>query len=133
MTETIIFKKVYENQYQRFYSLSRPVTKAPRHGYDWEKEKEYNIKRLKEQYKRFHTESIEYVAVSDAHTHIERLLFVAMPINDDKTQFSCLSGGHLDGKHTFMIHGGNSRAVHPDKVYLRRLASANGFKAVFEF
>lgn len=122
----LIFRKVDENTYQRFYALSTPVVKAPNQGFVWENEKKYIESRLKEKYKPFLTEKIEYVCVSDAHTHIERLLFAAMPLDANKTEFSRMSGTQMDGKHTFMIHGGDSRDVHPDYVYLRRLASANG-------
>ena len=124
---SLSFKKVGDNGRQRFYKLSIPVEKVPNPRFDWEKEKEYNIGRLKEQFKHFHTEKIEYVAVSDAHTHVERLLFVAIPLNEEKTEFGCLAGLQLDGKHTMMIHGGDSRHCHSDEVYLRRLAKVNGY------
>lgn len=126
--QTLEFEKVGENDRQRFYKLSIPVNKAPNTRFDWEAEKEHNMSRLKEEYKKFHTDMIEYVCVSDAKTHIERLLFVAIPLNDDSSEFGCMSGLHLDGKHTFMIDGGDNRHVHPDEVYLRRLASANDYQ-----
>jgi hypothetical protein len=121
------FKKVGDNGRQRFYQLSQPVTKVCYEGFDWEKEREYSVTRLKEQYKELLPDVIEYVAVSDAHTHVERLVFVAMPLNKEKTNFSIASSLHIDGKHTMMIHGGSYRHVHPDEVYLRRLARVNGF------
>ena len=128
MKEKLIFTKVHETLRQRFYKLSIPVTKAPNPHYDWDKERAYNLSRLKEEYKHLNPSAIEYVCVSDAHTHIERLLFVAVPMNKEKTDFSSLCGKQLDGRHTFMIHGGNSRDVHPDEVYLRRLSKANGYE-----
>jgi len=124
---TLFFKKVNENRMQRFYKLSEHITKVPNKNFDIKIEYEYYLKRVKEQYKHLLPSSIEYVCVSDAHTHIERLVFWAMPLNDECTEIGSMGGLQIDGKHTFMIHGGNSRDVHPDEVYLRRLASANGF------
>ena len=124
MRETLEFKKVYEKNGQRFYSLSKAVTKAPNPNYDWEEQKKEIKKRLKDDFKHLAPEQIEYVAVSDAHTHIERLLFVAMQTDNG---YGCLSLMQLDGVHTFLSHGGNELDVHPDEVYLRRLASANNY------
>lgn len=120
-----MFKKVHETARQRFYKLSEPVLKAPNKRYDFEREREYNLSRLKDKYKHLCPDKIEYVCVSDANTHVERLLFLAFK-NDDGG-YGGFPYGSLDGKNTFMIHGGDMNAVYPDKVYLRRLASANGF------
>ena len=117
--------KVCEKRGQRFYKLDTPVTIAPNPNFEWERERASFKKRIKQEYRHFLGEKIEYVCVSDAHTHIERLLFVAMPINEDATEFACLAGLQLDGKHTLMISGGDPKHVHPDEVYLRRLAKAN--------
>lgn len=73
--------------------------------------------------------SFEYVAISDAHTHIERLAFPCWkyePIISDSPYFwQCDT---IAGVNTFMIHGGDSRTVKPDQVYLRMLARGNGFQ-----
>ena len=124
--ESLSATLVHENSRQRFYKLSKPLTKAPNQKYDFETEKEYNVGRLKDQYKKYHTNAIEYVCISDAHTHIERLMFLAIPLNEDNTEFGCMAGLQMDGRHTFMTEGGDQRTVHPDQVYLRRLAKANG-------
>ena len=125
--QTLEFTKVGENSNQRFYKLSIAVEKVPNPDFNWEKEKDNFHKRVKKEYKDLLTEKIQYVCVSDAHTHVERLLFLAIyaPKEDE---FYCVTSIQLDGKHTMMIHGGSSRDVHPDEVYLRRLASANSFK-----
>lgn len=76
---------------------------------------------------------VEYVAISDAHTHIERLAFPAFDTGEPGERFP---HGHpyvticseIEGKHTEMIRGGDARAVYPDLVYLRRLAQINGYK-----
>ena len=44
------------------------------------------------------------------------------------SKYSILYSLQLDGVHTMMIHGGSRDKMYPDKVYLRRLASANGYK-----
>lgn len=70
-----------------------------------------------------------FVAVSDAHTHIERLAFPCWKINPIRAShpyfWLCDT---IAGKNTFMSHGGDSDAVKPDRVYLRMLATANGFQ-----
>lgn len=76
---------------------------------------------------------VEYVTISDAHTHIERLAF---PTFDTGEPGDRLPHGHpyvpicseIEGKHTEMISGGDARKVYPDLVYLRRLAQINGYK-----
>jgi hypothetical protein len=73
----------------------------------------------------------DYVVVSDANTHIERLVFPAWEINPVRSDMPVIFiRDTIAGVNTFMIHGGDSRAVKPDKVYLRMLARANGFKFV---
>jgi len=72
----------------------------------------------------------KYVAISDAHTHIERLAFPAWrikPLNDDYIGFFWLCD-NIAGMNTFMIHGGDARKVKPHEVYLRMLAKANGYQ-----
>jgi hypothetical protein len=122
----LYFKKIYEDESRRFYELSEPVYRSPLKGFEL-KERVESIKgRLKPEYQYLIPEFIRMVCVSDAHTHIERLMFVGAKTRDDK--YICLTGIQLDGRHTMMIEGGDARHVHPDSVYLRRLASANGFK-----
>jgi hypothetical protein len=76
---------------------------------------------------------VEYVTISDALTHIERLAF---PTFDTGEPGERLPHGHpyvplcfeIEGKRTEMISGGDARKVYPDLVYLRRLAQINGYK-----
>jgi len=73
----------------------------------------------------------QYVAVSDAHTHIERLAFPCWRVKPLDGEGACPYFWITDtiaGVNTFMIHGGDSRAVKPIGVYLRMLAKANGFQ-----
>jgi hypothetical protein len=75
----------------------------------------------------------QYVAVSDVHSHIERLVF---PIyfaegfgeQDLLNQVKhCLDRpkGQIDGVWTMMIHGGDPDAVYEHEYYLDRLVAAN--------
>lgn len=121
----LTFTKVGESMFQRFYKLSTPVSKAPNPNFNWDDERDYFLKRIEDEYKQALPREIEYVCVSDAITHIERLLFAAIPHETFDIGYSCLVGMHLDGKHTMMIDGGDDRDVHPDEVYLRRLARSN--------
>ena len=70
------------------------------------------------------------MVISDAHTHIERLAFAGFSYNSNVNDgrpalFKCDT---IAGVNTFMIHGGDSNACKPDGVYLRMIASANGYK-----
>lgn len=76
---------------------------------------------------------VEYVAISDAHTHIERLAFPAFDTGEPGERFPhghpyIIPRSEIEGKHTEIISGGDARAVYPDLVYLRRLAQINGYK-----
>lgn len=64
-----------------------------------------------------------YVAISCAHTHIEKLTFPAIRIGEDRYTYIC---DNIAGKHTRMIDGGDPSTVYADEVYLRYLATLNG-------
>ena len=64
-----------------------------------------------------------YVAISCAHTHIEKLTFPAIRIGEDRYTYIC---DDIAGKHTRMIDGGDPSTVYADEVYLRYLATLNG-------
>lgn len=70
---------------------------------------------------------VNYVAISDARTHIERLAFPAFKFNPPNYPYGFL-GAEIAGKHTMMIYGGDERSIYPDLVYLRRLAQINGYR-----
>lgn len=127
----LLFTKVFDSQRRRAYKLSEPITKAPRKQFDWETEREYALtKRVKEQFRGAVKQSFECIIISDAHTHIERLAFAGFEF--EPGEYGILSMLHMDGALTFLSHGGDPDSVYPDEVYLRRIASANGFRAVFE-
>ena len=89
----------------------------------------YSSNRIKPKYKHLLAgmeSGIDIICISDATTHIERLVFAGIraksSIPNECFMFSFLQ---IDGKHTFMTSGGNIDSVYPDEVYLRRIASCN--------
>jgi hypothetical protein len=120
---------VHNNGRQRFYALSEPITKGVSLFGPCDIVDDINryIKlRIKPEYKdgvldNF-KEGCKMIAVSDAHTHIERLVFPAFVREDGE---HCILTCEIDGKHTFMIDGGDPRSVYPDEVYLRHLCIIN--------
>lgn len=70
---------------------------------------------------------VKYVAISDAHTHIERLVFPAFLTSLSDAPYIFITS-EIEGKHTTMISGGDANSVYPDLVYLRRLAQINGYE-----
>ena len=114
---------------QRFYKLSAPIEKFTNGLTTVKKELEYTRRFLREDFKNLIPQGIsgwDIICVSDAHTHLERLVFLGCKVGEGK--YYRLSPIQLDGVHTMMIHGGSRDKMYPDKVYLRRLASANGYK-----
>ncbi len=109
---------------QRYYELSEPITK----GYGFNGIIDIDVAQLKEldstrkEYQKYlHFDGAHAICVSDATTHIERVVFAAENFNGT---YSILRI-QIDGKMTMMIHGGDSRAVYDDKVYLRHLGMLN--------
>lgn len=123
-------KLVYQNRTQRFYELSEPITKGIRF------KDEVNIieemqddcnRRIKEEYRKYvPKDGCHLLCVSDAHTHIERLVFAAFKYLKDGVYEYCPLPTQIDGKHTFMIDGGNINSVYADEVYIRHLGRING-------
>lgn len=120
---------VHKTDRQRWYELSEPLVKGIS---DWVGEvdivediKRYCSLRIKPEFRNCilekFTDGCRMVVVSDAHTHIERLVFPGFCI-DGKWGGG---GNEIDGKHTFMIDGGDPRSVYPDEVYLRHLCIIN--------
>lgn len=128
----IIAKLVETTNKQRFYELSEPIHKGRGLGgyVDIAAElQECKNNRVKPEFKHLiRTDGCHVICVSDAHTHIERLVFAAekFPSGYGNT------GIQIDGCHTMMIHGGDSDRVYADEVYLRHLGMVNGVKIVFD-
>lgn len=71
----------------------------------------------------------KYLAVSDALTHMERLVFPAWRYNSKVSgkETFIWDRSQVAGEITFVIHGGNAESVKPDAEYLKQLAKANGY------
>lgn len=114
---------------QRFYRLNHKLTK----GYSVMRGVELDLikalaeskeKDFKPEYKECcPLDGANLICISDATTHLERLVFVGVEYGDSQIGRTRVQ---IDGSHTFLIHGGNSRSMKPDAVYLRRLAMVNG-------
>ena len=124
-------KLVHDSGSQRFYELSEPIFDAPNKLLSIEQLLKEAKGCLKPEFKHLIAEnqqSWDMICISDAHTHIERLVFLGICFEQNK--YARLNSLQIDGKYTIMIHGGNPDAVYDDKVYLRRIAMAN--KLIFE-
>ena len=129
--EQLTAKLVKDNGQQRFYQLSHKLTK----GYSILRGKELDLieelknakeKDFKPEFKYLcPLDGFKYICVSDADTHLERLVFGAIPYSDGEISRTRIQ---IDGCHTMMIHGGSRDAMKPDYVYLRRLAKINGLQ-----
>ena len=116
---------------QRFYRLGFLIKNFPWIEYlKFEMLKELIDKEVEkrgyeviEEYK----DGFSIVCVSDAHTHTERLVFPVIVVKDKSTGEIDLKPimYQIDGKHTFMIDGGDERDVYRDETYLHRLRIAN--------
>lgn len=126
----IIAKLVATTNDQRFYELSAPIHKGRRFGNDVDIAEELQLCKeewLKSECKHLiRTDGCHIICVSDAHTHIERLVFVAEKLPSGYGNL----GIQIDGCHTMRINGGDSDKVYADEVYLRHLAVVNGVQIV---
>jgi hypothetical protein len=127
--EELEAKLIYSTDKQRYFKLNRKITR----GYctfkgvrDFREElfDEKNT-RVKEEYREIYpSDGFDVICISDANTHLERLVFGACIINEKPSR----SHVQIEGKTTFMIHGGDRQSMKADEVYLRRLAQWNGLK-----
>lgn len=128
----IIAKLVSTNDTQRYYELSSPIFIGRNLGHDVDivaELEECKEKRMKPEYKHLlRTDGCHIICVSDAYTHIERLVFVGekFPAGYGRTSIQ------IDGSHTMRIHGGDERSVYPDEVYLRHLGMINGVQIILD-
>lgn len=120
------FKLVHQTEYQRFYESDVEITKFPNLRFDLEKELEYLKSRLREGVEMVN-EKVFMVCISDAHTHLERLVFAATKykLPDGEIIYGVLSMMHIDGALTMSIHGGDASTMKADEVYLRRIKMVN--------
>lgn len=120
------FELVKNEGRQRFYKSDTEIKVFPRDRFVWNDELAISISRLRDGFELLDDKCF-YVCVSDARTHIERLVFAAGRYKDPEGNISIgiYSMLHIDGRLTFMIHGGDPESVKDDMVYLRHIAIAN--------
>lgn len=123
-------KMVAEIGLQKYYVLSHRIQKGIYWGREVDIEKSVTDTEFKKEYK-FLSEAavggVNVVCISDAHTHIERIVFAGfMYKKNGEVQYSRYRTA-IDGKNTFMRDGGDYSAVYEPGVYLRHLARLNGF------
>ena len=124
--EHLTAKLVFKNAKQRYYQLNHKLTVGcTKYHNDLLESLKEATTRVKDEYKHIVPEGgVDLICISDARSHIERLVFAAVVYDNGK--YGRLSPV-LDGVNTMMIHGGDSRCVYSPEVYLRRLAKANGY------
>ena len=72
-------------------------------------------------------EGTDIILVSDAHTHIERLVFAGISYEENgETKYGSVSV-QIGGKHTYLTEGGDKEACYEPEVYIRRLCQLNGY------
>lgn len=120
------FTLIRETRNQRMYKSDVEITKFPNPRFDWDKEIELARVRLRQGVSMLEDKCF-YVVVSDATTHIERLVFAGMryEMPNGEEIVAPASMLQISGYHTMMIHGGDTESVRPDEVYLRQIAILN--------
>lgn len=123
------FTLVQENSNQRMYKSDVEINKFPNPRFDWDSELEYGRSRLKEGVEMLE-DKCHYVIVSDAKTHIERLVFAGMryKLASGEEVIGPVSMLQITGYHTMMIYGGDPSSILPDEVYLRQISILNSKK-----
>lgn len=125
--KTIEFKLIQDKGLQKFYKSSEILTKGLNRltGKPYVFDKETECGGLKEEFKHLvREEGFDIVCISDAHTHAEKLAFIAIQ-GDDGDCFRLR--GKIEGLHTMMIHGGDIDSCWDDEKYLRLIARHNGY------
>ncbi len=128
----IIAKLVSTNNTQRYYELSSPIYKGRCFCNDIDivaELEECREKRMKPEHKHLlRTDGCQIVCISDAHTHIERLVFVGEKYPGGYGSTSV----QIDGSHTMRMFGGDERHVYEDEVYLRHLGMVNNVQIILD-
>ena len=126
---TLTAQLVYKDNLKRYYKLNHKLTKGT-HRLLGNKTVDINealieeFKRVKDEYKYLMpTDGVDLIAVSDARTHTERLVFPAFQFDNGTYGHSMIN---IEGQHSMMIHGGDERTIRTDYVYIRLLAKLNG-------
>ena len=123
---------VHSKGKQTWYKLSDKIKKGRYFGEDVNIEEEINLEsnRIKKEYIHVLDQvegGVDLIVISDANNFIERLVFAGVEYADNGVQIYSRFSTVIDGKNTMSIHGGDSNSVYEHEVYLRHLASINGF------
>lgn len=128
----ITAKLVSTNNTQRYYELSSPIYRGRKFGGDVDivaALEDCKENQMRPEYKHLlRIDGCHIVCVSDAYTHVERLVFVGEKYPTGYGRTSC----QIDGSHTMKLYGGNERHVYSDEVYLRHLGMVNGVRIVLD-
>lgn len=121
---------IHSNDRQRVYKLNFKVRQFKRPDEDLRTIKEvfdYNIGLPEHLEIADDTETIDKVCVSDAHDHVERLVFPIIYVTDKNTGAKRLFINFLDiDGHMTPLNGyDNAKTIHKDEVYLRHLRMLN--------
>ena len=111
---------------QKFYELSSPIKKG-RYFYkdvDIENSLREEFRNVSDKYKESFSRECKIICVSDAHTHIERLVFAGHRKGDE----FYFSHTVICGVNTMMINGGDITKIYDINVYLRFLGRLNNVK-----
>ena len=122
------YKLIYtnENKSVRIYSLPRKVKYYTSWGEKRDIRERLVDMKLKPEFEISEdaiTEGIDMIAVSDAHTHAERLAFPAFYCLNKETREKHINWDftQMSGRMTMMIHGGSYSSFKEDKVYIRHI------------
>ncbi len=123
---------VHSKGTQTWYKLSDKIKKGRYFGRDVNIEEDVNLKsdRIKKEYIHVLNQAeggVDLIVISDAANFIERLVFAGCEYTKNGEYHYSRFLTVIDGKNTMSIHGGDSNSVYEHEVYLRHLASINGF------
>ena len=119
-------KLVKDEGKQKFYELSSPIKKG-RYFYkdiDIENSLREELENVSDRYKESFSRECKIICVSDAHTHVERLVFAGHRRGNEFYRSRTV----ICGVNTMMINGGDIAKIYEIDVYLRFLGKLNGVK-----
>lgn len=132
------FTEVFKDKHQTYYVSDTPIKEVPNRSSVFEdrvKEVLYCLdNKINEEYELIDpirgdmNKGFKYICISDARTHIERLVFYAHKFRNKKTGeivFGAMDKLHIDGEMVMLTGGGNTASVHPHSYYLDRLIELN--------
>lgn len=128
MKQELTAELVYETDTQRFYKLSQPIT-VGKTGFgktvDIPAALAVDKKSIRPEYEYLYPTECTIICISRATSHDECLVFVGMEtiLNHPYGRTNIIIGG----SYTMLIHGGDKQSIKADHVYIRTLATINGY------